>query len=278
MVPEIPEGNLQSNIERFTGFADVYDSYRPEAPEMVVEILTRYLGRRPALVIDLGCGTGLSTLIWNGHAERILGVEPNGDMRSKAISKLQHLPEGAQDHIAFVSGYSNQLEVESASADIITCSQSFHWMEPVSTLQEAHRVLREGGVFAAYDCDWPPTLSWPLEQQYMKLYHKCDEILEREVAKESQAVKRNKDEHLLHLQKSGVFRYTREVVFHHHEQCDAERYVGLMLSQGGLQSVLKLGKTELNEDLAAFRRSAEQYFNGETKQILLSYRMRLGIK
>ena len=42
-----------------------------------------------------------------------------------------------------------------ASADIVTCSQSFHWMEPEPTLAEIARILRPGGVFAAYDYDWP---------------------------------------------------------------------------------------------------------------------------
>jgi len=277
MVPEIPKGNLQSNVERFSGFANVYDAYRPEAPEMVTEILTRYLQREPELVMDLGCGTGLSTLIWNRRAARIIGVEPNDDMRSVAIAKLKSFPAGYSD-IAFVPGYSNQLHVEPESVDIITCSQSFHWMEPVSTLREIHRVLRNGGVFAAYDCDWPPMLSWELEKQYMELYEKCDEILEREMAEESKVVKRNKDEHLQNLRVSGAFRYTREIVFHHRELCNAERYVGLALSQGGLQSVLKLGSTELDGDIASFREQTDKYFNGHMKEVIFSYRMRLGIK
>ncbi|HEY4390914.1 MAG TPA: class I SAM-dependent methyltransferase [Paenibacillus sp.] len=277
MVPEIPKGNLQSNVERFSGFANVYDAYRPEAPEMVTEILTRYLQREPELVMDLGCGTGLSTLIWNRRAARIIGVEPNDDMRSVAAAKLRHFSAGSSD-IAFVPGYSNQLNVESESVDIITCSQSFHWMEPVSTLREVHRVLRNGGVFAAYDCDWPPMLSWELEKQYMELYEKCDEILDREMVEESKVVKRNKNEHLQNLQASGAFRYTREFVFHHRELCNAERYVGLALSQGGLQSVLKLGSTELDGDIASFREQTDKYFNGHMKGIILSYRMRLGIK
>lgn len=277
MVPEIPKGNLQSNVARFSGFADVYDNYRPEAPEMVTEILTQYLQREPELVMDLGCGTGLSTLVWNGRATRIIGVEPNDDMRSVATAKLQHFPEGSSV-ISFVPGYSNQLEVDAESVDIITCSQSFHWMEPVSTLSEVHRVLRTGGVFAAYDCDWPPMISWELEKQYMELYDKCDEILERGTAEESKAVKRNKNEHLHNLQASGAFIYTREIVFHHQELCNAERYVGLALSQGGLQSVMKLGSTELDGDIASFREQTDKYFNGHTKEIMFSYRMRLGIK
>ncbi|SDM55208.1 hypothetical protein SAMN05216191_11421 [Paenibacillus jilunlii] len=41
----IPAGNSKPNIERFLGFQDEYDRYRPEAPPIVIERLTRYLGR-----------------------------------------------------------------------------------------------------------------------------------------------------------------------------------------------------------------------------------------
>ncbi|RCX16437.1 methyltransferase family protein [Fontibacillus phaseoli] len=272
----IPEGNLQSNIERFSGFAELYDQHRPEAPELVADILTAYLEKRPELVLDLGCGTGLSTWIWRDRAEQIIGVEPNDDMRSKAEEKRRGI--SGSDHVSFVSGYSNHLGASDASVDIITCSQSFHWMEPVSTLNEAHRVLRRGGIFAAYDCDWPPVLSWELEKAYMQLTGKADELIEQSADQEKQAVKRNKNEHLSSLEQSGLFRYTREIVFHNKETCDAERYVGLALSQGGLQTVFKLGMTELNPEIESFRHQAREYFNGESKEILFSYRMTLGIK
>ncbi|WP_019637661.1 class I SAM-dependent methyltransferase [Paenibacillus fonticola] len=272
----IPEGNLLSNVERFTGFANVYDQNRPEAPELVVRILTNYLEKKPALIIDVGCGTGLSTLIWKDHAERIIGVEPNDDMRSQAEEKLRENQDA--EHISFVPGYSNQLNAADESVDIITCSQSFHWMEPVSTLQEVHRVLRRGGIFAAYDYDWPPIASWRLERQYLQLIEKADALVEQLVAHEAQAMKRDKSEHLRVLQNSGVFRYTREVVFHNTEPCNAERFVGIALSQGGLQTVFKAGSKELDADIAAFRESAHNYFGDQTLEIMFSCRMRLGIK
>ena len=57
--------NLQVNADRFLGFADVYDDTRPKSPKKVQEIILKYLGNTPALVVDLGCGTGLSTIIWS---------------------------------------------------------------------------------------------------------------------------------------------------------------------------------------------------------------------
>lgn len=272
----IPEGNLRGNVDRFLGYEDVYDRFRPQAPLHLVRVLTDYRGQRPSLVVDIGCGTGLSSFIWKKHADRIVGVEPNPDMIRKARAKLASAEDAG--HLSFVEGYSNQLDLPDGSVDIVTCSQSFHWMEPVSTLREISRVLVPGGVFAAYDCDWPPTIHWTIEELYVRLSAKADDILERLADKHDRAVKRDKERHLQQLRDSGAFRYTKEIVLHNVEKSDADRFVGLALSQGGLQTVLKLGSTELDDELAAFRAAVEHYFDGRTLDLTFGYRMRVGVK
>lgn len=272
----LPQGNSRNNVDRFYGFQEGYDQNRPEAPPIVVELITHYLGKRPSLVMDVGCGTGLSSFIWMNQADRIIGVEPNSDMLSKAREKWSLA--GEPSSLAFIQGYSNSLNIPSASADAITCSQSFHWMDPDSTLNEFSRVLKDGGVFAAYDCDWPPSASWVVEQNYLQVMEQADRIIAKRVNQEEQAVKLNKEEHLSRMRKSGVFRFTREIVFHNKESCTAERYIGLALSQGGVQTVFKRGSTELDATIESFKKSVDDYFQGRTLDVLFSYRMRLGIK
>lgn len=277
---QIPEGNRQSNVDRFSGYKDLYDQHRPRAPREAVRILTGYLRHKPRLVLDVGCGTGLSTFAWKNDAETIVGIEPNDDMRSKAEEKLRALQAEDADagRIRFLSGYSNKLEFPDDSADLITCSQSFHWMEPVSTLAEAARVLKPGGIFAAYDCDWPPSASWEAEQAYMELLNKADQLLKERQNKQDQAYKRDKESHLACIQQSGHFRYAREIVFHNRETCNSKRYIGLALSQGGLQTVIKLGFTDLDDELERFQALVKEYFQDRTLETLFSYRMRIGIK
>ncbi|MDF2938816.1 MAG: SAM-dependent methyltransferase [Paenibacillaceae bacterium] len=268
--------NHQSHVDRFLGFQELYDANRPAAPKRVTELLALYRGKEPELVVDVGCGTGLSTFIWSGIAQRIIGVEPNPDMRMKAEAKLQAAGTGA---ISFRPGYSNDLGLADGEADIITCSQSFHWMEPVSTLQEFGRVLADGGVFGAYDCDWPPCIGWEAEQAYNKLIAKAAEILTRLVPSEEAVKQLDKSEHLARMKKSGVFRFVKEIVFHNEELCDANRILGLAMSQGGVQSVIKLGAAaELRDELGQFQALTETAFNGESRMVLLGYRLRLGVK
>src|SRR2546423_14447364 len=67
------------------GFATRYDRYRPRPPRSLLDVLCRYARvERPAVVVDLGCGTGLSTRAWSGVAARAIGGGPNAAMLAAA--------------------------------------------------------------------------------------------------------------------------------------------------------------------------------------------------
>lgn len=270
------EQTRSNNINRFNGFGNVYDQSRPAPPREVIALLEGYVGKKPGKVADVGCGTGLSTLLWFQEAGEVTGVEPNDDMRAVAESKWREL--GEPEGLTFVKALSHELPFEDNSVDIITCSQSFHWMEPESTLREFARVLRPGGVFATYDYDWPPSFNWQVEDAYMKLYHHAGDLAKELAPEEQQARKWSKDNHLRNIRQSGLFRYTREIVSHSREHFGADRYADLALSQGSLQTALKHGGTVLLEETEQFREVARQAFGGENHDVWLGYRMRLGVK
>src|SRR5579885_3620942 len=147
----------------WTGKASSYDRARPTPPSALLDLLTQVIDLpHPALVVDLGSGTGLSTAIWGERAQRVIGIEPNADMRAEAVRKAEDHPYAAQ--IEYREGVAHQTGLPDGCADIVTVAQSFHWMEPTATLAEIARILRPRGLFAAYDYDWPPTIHWELDQ------------------------------------------------------------------------------------------------------------------
>ena len=171
--PEIMD--LQLNADRFSGqeYIDIYDRYRPRPPQALLEQALVYAENpQPDLVVDLGCGTGISTMLWQGIAQQIIGIEPSAEMRDLAQRKL-----GEEDaSIRFIEAFAHQTPLEDQSADIITCSQSFHWMEPVATLREIDRLLKPGGLLVIYDCTWPPSFDWALELAYRELFETVRQI------------------------------------------------------------------------------------------------------
>lgn len=267
--------HVAANADRFSGFAELYDRYRPRPPEVIVNLLTQLAAKDRPVVVDLGSGSGLSTLIWTRCAAEVVGVEPNADMRAQADER--RAADSGAGMVRFVSGLSTATGLPDGYADIVTCSQSLHWMEPNGTLAEVARILRDGGVFAAYDCDWPPTLNAEAEQAYDACRAKA-EGLERLRRLAPEVVKWSKSGHLERIRQSGRFRYVKEVVLHHVESGGAQRLVGLALSQGEIATLLKHGIGEDEIGITVLREAARRALGDAIVPWYWSYRLRIGLK
>lgn len=265
------DSSVTKNAGRFTGFADVYDQARPAMPFYPVKIINDYLGRRPQKVVDLGCGTGLSSVIWKGECNELIGIEPSDDMLAVARAK-------ETDGISFRKGSAGETGLENASVDAVVCSQSFHWMEPESTLAEVNRILKPGGIFAAVDCDWPPVCHWQAEKAYTELFRKVLEIEETNPDVNDTFVRWNKEGHLANIRQSGYFTYAREIVFFNTEKCTAKRFIELAKSQGGLQTILKKAPELIEQNVQAFEKVISNTFGSDEFDMDFGYRMRIGVK
>jgi ubiquinone/menaquinone biosynthesis C-methylase UbiE len=262
--------------EIWTGEATRYDRARPTPPRALLDLLTQLIGMpHPSLVVDLGSGTGLSTAIWGERAERVIGIEPNADMRTQAVRKIEQYPHAA--YIEYREAAADRTGLPGGCADIITCAQSFHWMEPTSTLAEIARILRPGGLFAAYDYDWPPTLNWQLELVYQEIDERFEELVqERGLAYILQ--RWSKEQHLDRMRQSGHFRYTRELFLHHVEQGGAARFIEMVLTNAyGHQFKLKT-ITEQEVGFDRLRQATFQFIGSEPIPWYFSYRVRIGVK
>lgn len=258
------------NADRFVGFADVYENSRPIFPAHAIEIITDYLGKTPEAVVDLGCGTGLSTAAWENKCGHITGIDPSEDMLNIAKAKRN-------ENTAFVKAYSDHTGLPDHSADVVFCSQSFHWMNPSDTLAEVNRILKTDGIFATVDCDWPPVCGANAEIAYMNLFNKV-RLIERE-DKEIRATfhRWDKNNHLKNMIESGFFRYCREIVFDNAEECGVERFLALAESQGGLQTILKRSPDLIENDYLNFQKAVYKSFAG-IRRVTFCYRMRISIK
>jgi hypothetical protein len=150
-------------------------------------------------------------------------------------------------------------------------------MDPVKTMFEAARILRSGGVFAAYDYDWPPTTGvWMADAAYEECMRKISKR-EKKASAETRAHQWPKHEHMKQMANSGRFRYTKEIVLHHEEAGDCDRFIGLLLSQGNVMSLLKGGLTEGELGIDRFRKLCGEYLGAGTGTWYWSSRVRIGI-
>ncbi len=270
MDPSSPD--FSANLRRFTGFAGLYDRHRPAPPAALAGLLVQIAHiARPEWVVDLGSGTGLSTRYWANHAEQVIGIEPTADMRQEA---------GAQTtarNVTYREGFSHQTGLPAACAQIVSCSQSLHWMEPAGTFREAARVLRPGGVFAACDYDWPPASgSWEADAAYEACMKRVKQ-LEKDSGSGEGLKRWDKAGHLARMQASGCFRYVREATLHHIDSGNAERLVGVLLSQGGVMGLLRKNFTEADLGIDALRTVAQRTLGHDPQPWHWSARVRLGV-
>ncbi|MBN1649209.1 MAG: class I SAM-dependent methyltransferase [Spirochaetales bacterium] len=261
---------MNTQIERFSGFSDLYHKARPVPPEKVCSIILNYLNRTKArAVVDLGSGTGLSAAVWRNHAKTITGIEPNADMRAQAAAKYRD--------ISFIDATAEKTGLDGNSADVITCSQSFHWMEPAAVLSEAGRILQEDGIFAVYDCIWPVSISSASEKAYISLFERVSELSQKYRYKLPLVKQYPKSRHLQNLQDSRLFSYCRQVFFDNAESCDADRFISIALSQGAIQTLLRHSISEIDGEIERFS-SAVQADIKRRKKMTVSYSLILGQK
>lgn len=251
-------------------FTAGYDTHRPAPPSALLDVLSLEAQvDRPRLVVDLGSGTGLSSRAWAERADEVVGVEANPQMVARAQA------ETTAPNVRYVQAYAHETGVADGEADLVTCSQSFHWMEPEPVLVEAARILRPGGVFGAYDCDWPPVVHWEIEQAFEDLFTAVGRL---RAEPGRPRMRFPKEGHLDRIRASGHFRHAREVVLHAEREASADWLMGLVFSLGPMVVLLREGEREIEERLAHFAEVTERVLGERTVPSYLCYRVRLGIK
>ena len=265
------ENGREKNAQRFTGFAGIYENARPAVPQYPIDRICAYLGKAPEKVADIGCGTGLSTMVWERVCPDVVGIEPSEDMISVARQK-------ENDKVHFIKAFSDETGLDDESVDVVVCSQSFHWMEPTATLREANRILRKGGMFATIDCDWPPVADWRAEKAYSDFYGEVKRIEAETPGINDTFVKYDKNMHFKNIAQSGYFRYARELLFCSGENCDADRFINIVVSQGSLQAILKRAPELIEKQLDEFKNIIYDIYGDRRFDIEFCYRMRIGIK
>jgi ubiquinone/menaquinone biosynthesis C-methylase UbiE len=130
-----------SSTPDFGARAAVYDALRPQdAPWWDrFDAMVRLGDLRGRRVLDVGCGTGaFAAALAERAAAKVWGVEPSGEMRSVARSRLPR-------NIGLRAGTAESLPFREAWFDAVVYSLVVHLVDRDRAFAEARRVLRPGG-------------------------------------------------------------------------------------------------------------------------------------
>jgi len=133
--------DVPSSADRFSGRVRDYAMYRPSYPHRIVDVLVRGIALEPDwIVADIGCGTGLLASLFLANGNRVIGIEPNKEMRESANHTFR-------DRVAFecVDGSAEATGLRDGAVDVVSAGQAAHWFDIDRAGEEFRRILRPKG-------------------------------------------------------------------------------------------------------------------------------------
>ena len=132
---------VRDATKRFSSRVEDYIRYRPGYPPEVIQLLMAECGLTAQSVIaDIASGTGIFTRMLLENGARVLGVEPNPEMRRAAEEFLT-----GYSRFTSVNGTAEATTLADHGVDVITAAQAAQWFDPGKAREEFIRLLKPSG-------------------------------------------------------------------------------------------------------------------------------------
>jgi SAM-dependent methyltransferase len=169
-----------------------------------------------SLLVDVGCGTGISSRLFAARGIPVIGVEPNEEMRRAAEGEPWPL-DLPKPH--YEAGQAEATSLADGAADVVLAAQAFHWFQPDAALREFHRILKPGGWVA---------LLWnerdegdPFTAAFGQIVRGSPDAAEVETPRRTAGAP---------LLASPLFHQGQRITFHNEQVVDEERLLGRAFS------------------------------------------------
>jgi sterol desaturase/sphingolipid hydroxylase (fatty acid hydroxylase superfamily)/SAM-dependent methyltransferase len=130
-------GSDEDALER----ARAYAKFRPKYPPRVAVFLKKEYGLTDGrTVVDIGSGTGLSSLLFLKAGCRVYGIEPDAAMRSVADTELADY-----DRFVNLRGDCRHVRLPDDIADFLVVAQALQWFDVEEARKECRRLLKDDG-------------------------------------------------------------------------------------------------------------------------------------
>jgi SAM-dependent methyltransferase len=137
--------------------AEQYDRVRPSYPRALIDHL---MTERPTTVLDVGCGTGITSRLLEARGCDVVGLEPDARMASVA----------RRHGTAVESGTFEDWDAGSRRFDLLMAGQAWHWVDPHVGASKAAEVLHPGGRIGLFwnQSNPTPEINEALRRAYLR--------------------------------------------------------------------------------------------------------------
>lgn len=149
--------------DNFSTQSKLYSKHRPRYPDSLFAYLASLVAEH-YLVWDCGTGSGQAAIGLANFFEKVIATEPSASQLAHAVrhARVEYRNEAAE---------TSSLEYQ--SADMITVANAMHWFKLEEFYTEVNRVLKPGGIVAAW-CYALPEVSSAIDAVVRHLH---DEVL-----------------------------------------------------------------------------------------------------
>lgn len=156
-----------------------YAAARPRGHERILTLLRLYLERElpVARALDVGCGTGASTVALLPFARHVTGLDPSSFMLAQAP---------ARPGVVYRKGFAESLPFGANEFDLLTVASAYHWFDHDRFLREAARVLRPGAWLVLYKVGSSGAVS--SDPEFRTWWRECFRVRYPRVARNGEAL------------------------------------------------------------------------------------------
>jgi ubiquinone/menaquinone biosynthesis C-methylase UbiE len=202
----------------FDGVAELYDTYRPDYPQELVETILRKAHLpQGGKILEIGSGTGKATLPFARRGYSILCIEPGANLARVAQKNLRDWPSVSWEIATFQDWQERPDEF-----DLVISGQAFHWVPRPEGYFKAAKVLKKGASLAIFWNMQGVNLG-PLEEELQQVYRERAPELDDHKSPEEVIQEREGE-----LNACGCFDNVEVLRFPWTRHYDTRQYLGLL--------------------------------------------------
>ncbi|NVJ66184.1 MAG: class I SAM-dependent methyltransferase [Gammaproteobacteria bacterium] len=124
----------------FSDIAQQYQRNRPDYPSEIFQYLSMVCDNHQ-LAWDVGTGTGQAAAQLANQFDKVIATD-------ESIEQIAHAKKFP--NVTYLRETAENATLEDQSVDLITVAQALHWFDFDAFMQQVERVLKPGGIFAAW--------------------------------------------------------------------------------------------------------------------------------